>query len=247
MHVTSSKISVSSSSPFSFIFPNKNPVRLRDLSSSSESAILAVRSNVLWECIFLPHSSCEPTQIVARSLLVYLQRFVASLSQVVFCYFYYAVTSVLCYPDTLLTGGVKDALEFTWKLVRNRIQCIHEGHSHLQPLFGSFGWEWERWRVITTMKGTLPCRSFLSSVSSECTLLLPDSHAMILPYFFIYKPSDFFTIWHRRLGDFSWETGFGLQPRVWDSKTIAEFGDAPIFFWTKWVGWKVSNFYGLCL
>ena len=116
MHITSSKISVSSSSPFSFIFPNKNPVRLRDLSSSSESAILAARSNVLWEPFFSPSLRRHYNEVVIHvSLLNSLQDPSPTFcredcfSQVVFCYLYYAVTSVLCYPDTLLTGGVKDA------------------------------------------------------------------------------------------------------------------------------------------
>ena len=41
--------------------------------------------------------------------------------------------------------------------------------------------------------------------------------------------------------------GFGLQLRVWDTKTIAEFGGLTFFlffffFWTTQVCWKVSNF-----
>ena len=54
--ITSSNISVSSSSPFSLIFPNKNPVRFRELSSSSESAMLAETRGELWECRTVPVS-----------------------------------------------------------------------------------------------------------------------------------------------------------------------------------------------
>ena len=35
-----------------------------------------------------------------------------------------------------------------------------------------------------------------------------------VPHFFTYKPSDFFSIWHWHLGDFSWKMGFSLYPRV---------------------------------
>ena len=51
---------MSSSSPFSLIFPNKNPVRFRDLSSSSESAILATAREVVWEYFFFIPNPTRP-------------------------------------------------------------------------------------------------------------------------------------------------------------------------------------------
>ena len=64
--ITSSNISVSSSSPFSLIFPNKNPVRFRKLSSSSESAILAQTREELWECRTVPVSLVQDEEMTSR-------------------------------------------------------------------------------------------------------------------------------------------------------------------------------------
>ena len=63
--ITSSNISVSSSSPFSLIFPNKNPVRFRELSSSSESAMLAETREELWECRTVPVSLVQDEEMTS--------------------------------------------------------------------------------------------------------------------------------------------------------------------------------------
>lgn len=63
--ITSSNISVSSSSPFSLIFPNKNPVRFRELSSSSESAMLAETREELWECRTVPVSLVQEEEMTS--------------------------------------------------------------------------------------------------------------------------------------------------------------------------------------
>ena len=51
------------------------------------------------------------------------------------------------------------------------------------------------------------------------TCLVPEAEQ--LPYFFTYKPSDFFSIWHKSLEDFfhkkrgsAYVRGFGIQKQV---------------------------------
>ena len=56
-----------------------------------------------------------------------------------------------------------------------------------------------------------------------------------LPYFFTYKPSDFFSIWHRNLRDFSSETGsayswgFGIKKKLLNSVVLLFLDNTSLF------------------
>ena len=97
-----------------------------------------------------------------------------------------------------------DGAQNTWnRLVlhyRNTLQAQVASISSFEKLKLGF-------RLTVKMKRTV-------AVSSLVCLL------HYLPYFFTYKPSDFFSFRPKILGNFSRRTGFGLQPRVLHFKNI---------------------------